>query len=775
MNKLNKTIILAALPLLAGCAAFDDAEYTVLQELAYDSRDTFVPVEGGEAKIPVYSNGAVKVKVLTDIDGWASVDKTEFNGDDTLKVVFEPNGDFRRMVSLELSLDDGAKIDTVYAKQYGTDPYLDCNAPFASVDGSDASYAIFYFNTNIDLAEISSSIQYLSGSEGWIRSVVPDGNEAVLVETLPNPGDHMSKALVKCSWTDKWNQEFKASLFITASGRNGEFGTEISWDEARALAGSGVISEDKYVKGVIISDWHSKNMALNENTNYDTVDITTNDRTAYIESPDGSCGFKLVFKEADDNILVAGTAVTMSLQGLEITREENPERYSILGINPDCMVESKSGGVIPEKRLKISQLTDRDIYTCVTLTDTEFEYKEGAYANVYENYTLKSEINSMCSGNNNRFDGWAALLVDDEGRSIYAPINMLCLWRRNVNKVYELSEGSYGVPQGKGDTYGIVVSEDIHRYGDCGRYQIRVLDESGFRQELEGASSYTTLAKWNGSPWHYRWGQYGTCNEKYITPTGIAKRLEYVLPSDDISASHPVPVAELWCENHSKSSTATDSSYPLASSNAYCALVVTSSGIGDRGIASKDNNDILPKALYLTHEIKGWYKWEDNKVVGYNGLVIKTSTKDLKGTKMHLSYAYSVGTISATTSQNFPAHWCVEYSIDGGTNWTICPDTATGKEFTHLHTLPWYDTNIAGVKYFTSSSCGLGATEHLSLIPDDVFGQESVLFRIRPYDDVMAVFPIVWNGEVENAHIQSNTSANTYINFEYIKFKYIAQ
>ena len=196
------------------------------------------------------------------------------------------------------------------------------------------------------------------------------------------------------------------------------------------------------VEGIVVSDFHSKNMEANPSVSYDKVDVTVNDCTAYLESPDGRYGFRLRFDTPEDNVLARGTRLSLSLSGTVLTREENPERYTISSLVGENMVESVAGEAIPVKQRRISELTDDDVYTFVSLENTEFLFKEGSYANVYENYSLSSDVNASQTGNNNRMDGWASLLMDDAGNSIYAPVNMLCLWRRS----------GQGVPQGTGTT-----------------------------------------------------------------------------------------------------------------------------------------------------------------------------------------------------------------------------------------------------------------------------------------------------------------------------------
>lgn len=411
------------------------------------------------------------------------------------------------------------------------------------------------------------------------------------------------------------------------------------------------VDEDILIEGIVVSDFHSKNMEANPSVSYDKVDVTVNDCTAYLESPDGRYGFRLRFDTPEDNVLARGTRLSLSLSGTVLTREENPERYTISSLVGENMVESVAGEAIPVKQRRISELTDDDVYTFVSLENTEFLFKEGSYANVYENYSLSSDVNASQTGNNNRMDGWASLLMDDAGNSIYAPVNMLCLWRRS----------GQGVPQGTGTTHGIVVHNELPRYGNVGRYQIRVLDESGFGMEWAGESAYTEFAEWDGNPHKYSFGTYAKFNSRYAY-----NRLESITPSDDISSGKTVPNAELFCENHVETTAA--EAWPIAGTGNY-----NNPEVGSLGTS------LTCKAYFVKAGVKGWYRWEGNEVVGYNGLRMEFSTASLNGSHMLLGFSFAAGTISATTSKTYPAHWCVEYSVDGGQSYTLCPSARHGR------------------------------------------------------------------------------------------------
>ena len=747
--------------IFSACNGFDDAAYKTIIELVPQTNSKSIGVEGGEAEIIVYATGSVMVESLNDFSGFASINKTSFSGDDTLRVIFDQNTGYRRMAKVRLVMDGGTKVDTLRFLQDGKTLVLDCAKPYATVDGSTESLAEFSIQSDVILSSIKPTVSYGAGASNWIADISVDDN-ILKVSTLPTGSEHNSRATVHMEYFDGWDEDMSLDLIITASNKYGSFGTKVGFDYIKEIAGQGEIKDECYLEGVIVSDPSSANMEFNPSTTYKDVDITENARTAYLQAVDGSVGLRIKYSDPSENTLAFGSKVLFGLQGLAVEKDADADCYTVYNASKLCVLENDPESRIPEKVKKVQELTDSDIFTFVEIPNTEFVWKDGCYANVYENYTLRSKINESCTSNNNRFDGWATLLVDDYGKAIYAPINMLCLWRRP----------GVPVPQGSGSVKGIVVHNTLPRYGNVGRYQIRVIDEKGFCQD-SGAAHYTVLAEFTGKVYQYKVDKncWASINTRYSDPGG--SRLTAIIPSDDISADHTTPNAELYTENQSKStSNPYHGIYYYFSHNSM--IVNGDSGkAGDRGRTSNSAfNDGKACALEFSNDIKGWFKWSGKQISGYNGVVIRTSTKNITGSNLYLAYAFSVGRLSAVTSQFFPAHWCTEYSIDGGKTWSLCCDTATGSEFVHVHSLPWKDENIGGVKYFTAQSCGLGSTEHISMIPADAFGIDELLLKIRPYDNVMSCFPLEWNGESENSQVYYNTTADVELNFEYIQISY---
>ena len=606
------------------------------------------------------------------------------------------------------------------------------------------------FSTNLGalLAEMKVEVTYADPTVADFISDVELGAGELTYAITANEGVEKRYATITVSCADLAGGVVSASSNITQ--RVTAQPREVSSADLRAL----FTAEDKsyasdedhidYLLCRVIGDAGNPNMDQNLNTGPNSITTDENDCTNYVQSLDGRYGFRLRFDTPEDNVLARGTRLSLSLSGTVLTREENPERYTISSLVGENMVESVAGEAIPVKQRRISELTDDDVYTFVSLENTEFLFKEGSYANVYENYSLSSDVNASQTGNNNRMDGWASLLMDDAGNSIYAPVNMLCLWRRS----------GQGVPQGTGTTHGIVVHNELPRYGNVGRYQIRVIDESGFGMEWAGESAYTEFAEWDGNPHKYSFGTYAKFNSRYAY-----NRLESITPSDDISSGKTVPNAELFCENHVETTAA--EAWPIAGTGNY-----NNPEVGSLGTS------LTCKAYFVKAGVKGWYRWEGNEVVGYNGLRMEFSTASLNGSHMLLGFSFAAGTISATTSKTYPAHWCVEYSVDGGQSYTLCPSAATGVDYVHLRSLPWWDASLAGNRYNTCSSAGIGLTDHLFRLPAEVFGRERVMVRIRPYDKVMTVLPLVWNGDTETAEISAATTYDNQLRWGVITLRY---
>ncbi|MBQ7343039.1 MAG: hypothetical protein IJW42_07280, partial [Alistipes sp.] len=196
-----------------------------------------------------------------------------------------------------------------------------------------------------------------------------------------------------------------------------------SFEEIRKKASTkGTVLTAGEITGVVVGDYRSLNVATNYNTRFDYVDLRTNKKTNYIQSEDGQYGFRIVFDGIYDNRMKRADKVKLNLAGCTVVREDNPERYTISGVTIDKVEPLAEGVALVAKEKRVGELSDADVYTYVALKDVEFMNKQGAYTNIFEMVTLRSfmnqEHNPWSLG-----DGWASLLKDAEGESIYMLVN----------------------------------------------------------------------------------------------------------------------------------------------------------------------------------------------------------------------------------------------------------------------------------------------------------------------------------------------------------------
>ena len=738
--------LILCLSLVTGCS-LDDADYVLVEELDYvvlaedgsfvkDNGTYTVPSEGGSVSFRLLANAPVTLVPRGGMPQWAETEQLSFDGDGNFTVKMEQNDGFRRGVVFDVYLKDSDKKMVLVAKQEGLVPVLECASPYKTVKGNEDSEVRFSIRTNIPSDEIDVTAKYFSGKNGWMSGIDFDG-ELLVLSASANPDDVSRKAGVILQFTDGWNQLHKVELFLTQSSSAGMFGKPLTFEELRAKSTDieTVISEDYTITGIVISDYRSPNMEENPclpedmangivNTNVSqstmnnvmqVVDTTASRKTAYIESEDGRLGFRLVFDDMADNTLAFGTRMTISLAGTALIRESDPVRYTISGLGKGNMLESVPEVEVPQRVKKISELTDDDMYTYVGISGVEFPVKEGSYTDIRENHALWSSVNDLTVSltDSKRYfymDGFANLLVDDAGKAICAPINMLCTWRKPAA----------GIPQGAGTAYGIIVHNEIRRYGDAGKYQLRVVDEKGFAN-LTGQSGWNLIAGWDK----------GVLAASYGSATMTCEK-----PEATISAKHSY-----------KSTT--------AQTKSTCGISPTY------------------KSLNIVSPVCDWYGWSAGKVSSYNGLRMDFSTVGISGNEIMVAFRFYAGNPSIPSSfQAYPSHWCVEYSIDGGEYKLAANADLSGNPYVHLRNIAFTKVSIGSFSTPTTTSTALGASAHAFCIPAEAFGKDNVSVRIRPYDTVMSALPSVFSAEVENSNVTAKSDISDNVSFQDIFIRY---
>lgn len=374
------------------------------------------------------------------------------------------------------------------------------------------------------------------------------------------------------------------------------------------------------VSGIIISEKGNPNMESNPNTTFNKIDFTENEKTAYMQSTDGSTGLRIKTLTTGDNVFARYSKATVMLSGLTLVKESNPERYTLkdLGASNILEIEPGSASNIVQKEKYIGNLTDNDIYTFVTLKDVEFSLPYGGYMNVNTGYTVKSNWNTQGITDGGYVDAVPTSFRDNKGGSMRLLINALVPWNRNL------------LPKGSGTMSGIIVNDKLIRYGindgNIGRYSLRVIEESDIK--LTSSAKAATLVEWN-------WIKNGTD----ISGIGTVSK------DGDGNVLPAIGSGKLYCTGS------------------------TTTGLGAQPIYFADaaSKEVINSAM---HYAAKW--WNTTKNEG-EAFVFNFSTSGISGNNFTINFTQGAGSGSAATL-GFPTYWQVEYSTDG-TSYTTLPNS----------------------------------------------------------------------------------------------------
>lgn len=498
-------------------------------------------------------------------------------------------------------------------------------------------------------------------------------------------------------------------------------------------------------------------MDQNLNTGPNSITTDENDRTNYVQSMDGRYGFRLKFATAADNVCLRGEQVKILLDGVTLSRESDPMRYTLRGVKAENIGKVAEASALEPKARTIATLTDDDIYTYCALSGLEFSVKEGAYTNVREYDAIGNPCNEGIAFPGSAQaqkakDGAANLLYDGDNDAIYMLVNMNCGWRRT----------GQSVPQGVGTVSGIVVHTPMERWGgNVGRYSIRPFDEGDIAIPRAAVSAYATLVEWRLdkaviSVGAYKWNDNGT----YTVGSAANSATQLVQNRMHATTDNTGGGARLYSENRMLNQTVTaDRSYPIAIVHGYRGLNVSNYVSGDGTTMGMSKYTMLG----FLGNVAGWYEWNGDTWTGRtNGIVMEFSTAGVGGSAAAVSFSTAAGKHSTneaacswTNASSYPVYWKVEYatSADGVTwsDYTEAVNAATGKRGFEMRSLPWcinngasrtsiYDTaNQTGL--YTQSDFGFGLVPYRFVLPAEVLGKAKVRVRISPSSDVIAT----WN------------------------------
>lgn len=531
--------LVTALLLLTGCEMDSDMNLP----LNVDSNKYTLTSDAGSTQVRIYSTGEWSVRLSEDVE-WASINR--LNGSGNTPVLFKYGANYGVPRTVDIIFTRGGLEQAVRMTQEGEDPILSLEESRIEIFSNPWDLRIGLDNNlREDYKQIRDTIVYSvipdedddetpEPDEEWIENLAV-GTDAVTFSTLKNNSPRKRQAAITLTYIDAKEKKHAVTLTVTQAteeacmtftpyrAKTTRKATTIKAElkhnlgsllgkvvctptyeaDYRTLikgeSGQVVINNpEASFEGIVISDKDNANVETTPNTARNATDYTVNAKTAYVQMLDGSYGYRLQFDAADDNTLKRYSQVKISLNGVTLTKEADPERYTLSGLTAANIVSQTPGTAsdLIRKEKSIGQLTDEDIYTYVSLREVEFALPDGSYTNVNEGYF----------GTANHTSCVPRTLCDKDGGAISMLVNNKTPWRR---------DGS-GMPKGKGTLSGVIVHDLQPRYGYTnegyiGRYSVRVLEKEEIDLAAsESSSNRQTLVEWNWNNAEVRTNADGT-------------------------------------------------------------------------------------------------------------------------------------------------------------------------------------------------------------------------------------------------------------------------
>ena len=730
MAKIGSAGIL--LTALAATACMDHGDDIPLIELGAVENSFTVNATAGHVDIQVYSNQPAVLSFLDDGASWADLSDTRLPLDGKFYIDYADNTGFPRMTRVLIQSADAVRSDTVVLRQRGARiPAMAFEGGTSTnVPGSSGGKASVRFGTNIAPDELTFTTQYDAGeepAEEWLSEIAlqPAGEEEYTFnfDYAGNDTDELRTATVTVSYVNGWEETEQLTLNVIQRTKNDMLGHDISFAELREKALT-VSKVDEYwlLEGYVVSDRDSKNAGNNPMPTDMSVDYSGCEKTVYLESPDGRYGFCVETATPEDNAFTRYDKVKILLKDAELVFEPDPDRYMIKGIRSSMIVERVTGNdasVLPVKQKYISELTDEDIYTFVTLRDCEFAVRKGSLTPVHEGYTLADA--------QGRLNMYPRLIRDNKGSLIHLLTNTTCPYRRNGTRL----------PYGSGELAGVIVHERFPQYeyvdtaddlanGIIGSYQIRHMSFADIRFAEDRSQSFSETLT-----------EYSYVKGKAAAADGYA----YWYPT--------------WGTNGRFTQTASKSAYPNGVYNAACwhylgwcgtargtapfRSHIGNDGYSGFGVILEDGTNYAVKSTAVNTDGKGtdqanwlaWvttYWWNASTDRPY-AWVVEFSTAGISSDRVSLIMSVQSGRATLNAG---PYFWKVQWSATGDyesdEGWFDVEAAQTAPDGSaYTSTQPDFPV------FATQRSWQLPAYKQVEIpLPAEIMGREKVWLRIQP-------------------------------------------
>jgi hypothetical protein len=471
-------LLLLCLPVLAwmaGCRKME--QYKFSTDLAIDSRIVRVAADAKSTRLIVYADGGWTMEPL-EKESWFKLRSNAGDGKGEVLVDLENNAaNLPRAVKLLVKA--GSKTDTISLQQRGIVPVINITDATANsiANGGTIKTPV---NTNVPLNLMKTTFRFITeGQLDWISQLSID-NGNLFMKVAENPTTAARSAVLKLEYLDALGTTTLDSITINQQLRL-DYGNAVNKDfnYIKTALPAGEITEDIYIEGVVISDKGNPNLAKNLNNpdNKHTLSKTENSLAVYIQSIDGTNGLYLKTKTGGDNIFNFNERVKIWLKGATLQKFSNPNYAIVKDIASLNIMEKVEGtGSLQPREKYMNELTDDDLFTYIKLKSVELSVPTGAFTNINEGYIA-------------RMDCYPSSIRDINGNNMYMLMNLDVKYRRDGTQV----------PQGSGDIAGILVHEELERYGgNIGRYSIRPLKREDIALNQNRSAGFSqVLVEWS--------------------------------------------------------------------------------------------------------------------------------------------------------------------------------------------------------------------------------------------------------------------------------------
>lgn len=722
--------VIASLALLL-CQGCDKNTYEVYSpdELGMPQHEFYVAASGEDLDIAYLSNKEGVISLLDPADGsWVQTGSSVFKGTDgSLPVHVLPNEGFRRRADILFTTD--TRKDTVTVFQHGAidDTFYFSSNTIIVLNGTGGSNSVDV-DIKVPLNEISSDLHHFGDVE-WVSDCQLSSTAFTFKTSDNTDPESMRRAIITFSYLDGWERHRTIRLTILQARADNETGTVYSFEQLRdAATVSGYqVPDNALVEGYIVSTTEGGNAGDAQVEDYKqgtgVIEYSISERTAYLESPDGKYGFRLIATDASENDYTRYSRICLNIGGTVIKKSEGePVQYTIEGTrSSDILTSSDGTATMPWKEKSISELTDDDINTLVKIKDCEIAMRKGPFTPVNEGYTTLHGYNRLAK--------YPILIRDIKGGSMYMFTNMTCTYRRNGETL----------PYGSGDITGIIVNEvykSFEKDGYIGRYQLRHLT----REEIDLKPDFKD--NFSGLITEFRYTRFPREFQKTkLTDPILATKGngELCHTHGEVGNFSPTYFYIGECGSKKKNWYEEGVGIELDEGEIYQPWV-------DNGTEDEQNTD--GKGWFKDNLMISWsnkYWWDSDNSRGYCWL-INFSTVGITSDKVSMQFAMYNNSQSARS----PRYWKAQYSLTT----TDCSASADS-QWTDIAEFTVPDVAIWGSQNDWQT---LGTRVYDFPLPTEILGKESVSIRLMPRNNKAAAKS---ETSYDSSTIANNSGYNT--------------